>query len=352
MIQDKKITLMLFFVLSSTLACTPKGEPVKAAPSQSEVGSKTVLAKVNGLEIRREDAAPQYEARLRDAENEYKQRELHVLWMAADDAINERLMRSEAKKRGLTMEQLREKEVFSKAEKPLEDDLRLIYESNRHLIEVPFEAARPLIEQQMLTQQYEGLEHAFASTLRDGAEVEFSLPVPDLPRYEVETGNGPAWGNKDARVTLIEFADYQCSYCGRAAQLVAELKALYPNDLRVVYRDFPLDQHPQALGASIAAQCAFEQGQFWPYHELLWERSNRLEKADLLAYAQELNLDLAKYEKCVASEQAAKAIATHKEAGERAKIEGTPAIFINGIKLIGLLPLPLFKAMIDAELGR
>src|SRR5262249_2403115 len=149
-----------------------------------------------------------------------------------------------------------------------------------------------------------------------------------------------------AKVTVIEFSDFQCPYCAQARRMIERLAELYPDTLKVVYRDFPLAQHPQARAAAEAAQCANEQKKFWSYHALLFQNASALEAADLKRYASQADLDVAKFESCIASDRPKMAVAANEEAGRKFGVEGTPAIFVNGIKLVGLLPMPLLQALV------
>jgi len=159
------------------------------------------------------------------------------------------------------------------------------------------------------------------------------------------------WGNDDAKVTVVEFSDFECPYCSRASQTLKKLRTLYPDTLRIAFRDFPLSQHKDAKPAAEAAQCAREQGKFWEYHDLLFENTRALSAPDLKSYAEKLELDLKVFAACLATDRPKKIVADNAEAARRFGVEGTPALFVNGIKLIGLLPLPLMQAIIDRELG-
>jgi protein-disulfide isomerase len=119
-----------------------------------------------------------------------------------------------------------------------------------------------------------------------------------------------------------------------------------------VYRDFPLSQHPNARVAAEAAQCAHEQDKFWPFHDLLFDNQHALDRAALAKYAGEVALDVKSFEKCMDSERPKLAVKSSEELGRRYGVDGTPALFLNGMKLIGVMPLPLMKLLIERELER
>jgi protein-disulfide isomerase len=163
--------------------------------------------------------------------------------------------------------------------------------------------------------------------------------------------DGPALGPSSAKVTLVAYSDFQCPYCARARKVVEQLHELYPKELRIVFRHFPLAQHAQARPAAEAAECAEEQGKFWPYHDLLFDNPSALAKADLERYATDVKLDPNAFTTCLGSDRPKAVVAAAEAEGKRFGVQGTPALFLNGMKLIGLLPLPLLQALIDKELS-
>jgi predicted DsbA family dithiol-disulfide isomerase len=311
-----------------------------------------VLGTVNGVPVRRAALDKALDRELMNVDNEAKQRELHLLWVAVDDAMTDALLASEAERRGLSVRELRRQEIEGKMSMPSDEEVRAIYDANKDVIQVPFDEAAPHIKRQLAEEQFDGIERSMVERLRNGADVRYAIPVPELPRFPVELGEPPVRGKADAKVTIVEFSDFECPYCSRASDLLKRLLALYPNDLRVAFRDFPLSQHRNAQKAAEAAQCAREHDKFWEYHDLLFANSRTLENDNIRKYASEVGLDLAAFDACLASDRPKKAVAGHQEAGRAIGVDGTPAIFVNGVKLIGLLPLPLLQAIIDRELGR
>jgi protein-disulfide isomerase len=339
-----------------TAACSPaaQNEPVRitppassAAPSQAEV-----LGKIDGKPVRRADLELETQRKLLEQQNESEQRKLHSLWLAFEDEISRRLFEKEATRRGVTVAELRAEEIDKKVPAPTDDEVRAIYDANAADIGVPFEIALEPIRKQMHQQAREESERAFAEKLREGVNIEYALPIPPLPRFEVADGGGFAAGPPTAKVTVVEFSDFQCPYCAQGRRVVDDLKRLYPNEIRVVFRDFPLSQHTRARPAAYAAFCAGEQGKFWPYHDKLFDNQQALSESDLTRYAQEVGLTMDQYQSCLASERPAKAVDAHEAAGRALGVQGTPSIFINGIKLIGLLPLPVMQSLVDHEIGR
>jgi protein-disulfide isomerase len=172
-------------------------------------------------------------------------------------------------------------------------------------------------------------------------------------RYKVSADGFPAIGSDTAAITIVEFADFQCPFCGRFyMDTESDLLEKYGSKIRFVYRHFPMDRmHPYARQAAKAAQCAHAQGQFWAYHHLLFQHQKELANEDLLGYARELNLNMTQFQNCVDSAQTEQAINVDIQAGLDLHIDGTPTFFINGLRLDGAQPLRAFSEIIDVELA-
>jgi protein-disulfide isomerase len=160
-------------------------------------------------------------------------------------------------------------------------------------------------------------------------------------------------GPAGATVTIVEFSDFHCPFCRRAQPTLSELLTRYGDRVKLVYRDFPIDQlHPQARLASEAARCAHEQGRFWPYHDLLYANAPKASPDDLKSYARTTGLELASFEQCLSSGKHRTAVQNDIEEGARVGVTGTPTFFINGRQLGGAQPLERFVEVIEEELAR
>ncbi len=172
-------------------------------------------------------------------------------------------------------------------------------------------------------------------------------------RYTVAIVDKPTLGPESALVTVIEFSDFQCPFCGRfAAQTEQALLKKYEGKIRFVYRDFPLDSiHPFARGAAEAAACAYEQKKFWEYHDLLFQNQDKLTKDDLSSYAKQVGLNVTAFQTCVDSGKYQQEVANDYQAAIALGLSGTPTFFVNGRILVGAQPLSAFTTYIDAELA-
>jgi protein-disulfide isomerase len=173
-----------------------------------------------------------------------------------------------------------------------------------------------------------------------------------VQRVDVSTDDDPSIGPADAPVTIIEFSDYQCPYCQVWYQQVyQQLLASYPDKLRFVYRDLPLPMHPEAEPAAEAANCAGEQGDYWKYHDALFDQQYGLSRAAYEHYASDLGLDTTAFTACLDSHRYKDEIQADASDASRIGITGTPSFVINGRILIGALPFSDFKAVVDEELA-
>ena len=171
------------------------------------------------------------------------------------------------------------------------------------------------------------------------------------PRQAVKAAESPAKGPAAAPVEIVEFSDFQCPYCLAAHPTVKRVLDTYGDRIRFVYRHYPLPNHPNARPAAEAAQCANEQGRFWPYHDRLFENSSKLADADLRQAAADLQLDTTRFNGCLETHKYKDAVDADIKAGQDAGVSGTPAFFINGRELTGAQPFEAFKRIIDEELS-
>jgi diadenylate cyclase len=155
-------------------------------------------------------------------------------------------------------------------------------------------------------------------------------------RLEPVGARDHARGPRDAPVTLVKYGDYECPYCGEAHPVLKELQQRVGEQVRFVFRHFPLDSvHPHARLAAQAAEAAASQGRFWEMHDLLYENQNKLSEEDLNRYAAKLGLDLRRFEEDLASDHHAWRIEEDRLGGTRAGVEGTPGFFVNGVRYTG-----------------
>jgi len=143
-------------------------------------------------------------------------------------------------------------------------------------------------------------------------------------------------GNEDAAIVLVEYGDYECPYCGRAFIEMKKVKKDMGDDLKFVFRNFPLtNMHPYAMHAAIASEVAGDSGKFWEMHDLLFENQNSLEDEYLVDYAKKLGLDEKDFETKFSEPKFKEKVEEDLESGLRSGVNGTPSFFVNGEKYEG-----------------
>ena len=205
-----------------------------------------------------------------------------------------------------------------------------------------------------------GFEPAGGQANASQTTAQSSVPAVDAPvteapqyiRYDIPSEGFPAIGPDDAPITIVEFSDYQCPFCRRwHAEVYEPLLAAYPGKIKLVYRNLPLTSiHPDAFGAAEAAMCAGEQDAYWPYHEKLFSSEN-LGNLVYTQYAQELSLDMGKFQSCLTDQKYKAAIEADSNFAINLGVRSTPTFFINGLAIVGAQPLDVFKQVIDKELA-
>jgi protein-disulfide isomerase len=174
-----------------------------------------------------------------------------------------------------------------------------------------------------------------------------------VTRYDVPVDDDPVLGPENAAITIIEFSDYECPYCRKwHSEVFPRLMAEYPDQVRVVFRDFPLYSiHPNAGPAAVAANCAAEQGAYWEFNQKLFSMELGLSAEAYQAYAGDLGLDVGSFGECLESERHAAEVQADYEFAAGLGVRSTPTFFINGIAVVGAQPYELFKEVIDKELA-
>jgi protein-disulfide isomerase len=166
----------------------------------------------------------------------------------------------------------------------------------------------------------------------------------------IDVAGSPVKGPEDARITLVEFSDFECPFCFAAVASVNEIMAAFPKDIRLIYKQFPLETHPHAQIAAEASLAANEQGKFWEMYNVLFKNSRRLSRENILAWARDIGLNMDKFQADLASGKYKGVIEKDLKDGETAGVYGTPSFYINGKQYNGEVTLDALKPILLAEL--
>jgi protein-disulfide isomerase len=174
-------------------------------------------------------------------------------------------------------------------------------------------------------------------------------PVLEDP-VQISTAGDPSKGPDNARVTIVEFSDFQCPYCSKAVAEANNVVRAFPKDVRLVFKQFPLDFHAQAEFAAEAALAAQAQGKFWEMHDKMYAGFPDLRTGTIMRYAREIGLDLNRFTSEVGSHKYKARVQSEEQQGENAGVGGTPTFFINGKKYNGVFDLATVSPLIKKEL--
>ena len=172
--------------------------------------------------------------------------------------------------------------------------------------------------------------------------------------YQIDYSKGHKIGSDSAKVRLVEFSDFQCPYCAKFfTETFSQIKKDYidTGKVKLVYRDYPLDFHPNAQKAAEASECAHAQGKFWEMHDKLFQNQASLSIDNYKTWAKDLGLDTAKFNDCLDKGTYADEVKKDLADGQAAGVSGTPGFFVNHQIISGAVPYAVFKTAIDAELG-
>lgn len=286
-----------------------------------------------------------------------EQQAFEIKQQAAYEILQDILLEKEAKSRKMTVEELLRAEIDAKVAPVPEDQLRQVYEMYKSQIDGSFEKNREMLVNSLMAQQRNQAQQAFLGGLFDKYKVEFVMKEPEAPRVDVDLEDDPSWGPKNAKVTVVEFSDYECPYCRRMQNSVRQLRKEYSDKVHWVFKDFPLEFHRQAMLAHVSAACAEEQGKAVEFHDRIFSAPLNDGKPDLsqeymVQTAGDLGLNVGKFTTCIADTDGKihAEIQGDIEYGQKIGVRGTPAIFINGRFISGALPYDKLKEEVDKEL--
>ena len=177
-------------------------------------------------------------------------------------------------------------------------------------------------------------------------------PDPKLTYKVAVSGDDAQKGPATAKVTIVEWSDFQCPFCGRVGPTLQQIEKEYGEDVRVVFKHNPLPMHDRALAAAVAAEAARRQGKFWEMHDKLFANQRALTDENFALWAGELGLDVDKFSKDLKDPKLATKAKRDQQQGSVLGARGTPAFFVNGRFLSGAQPFPAFKALIDEEMKK
>ncbi|MGA3088420.1 MAG: thioredoxin domain-containing protein [Terriglobales bacterium] len=301
----------------------------------------SVVAEIAGRKVTTEELEQKQGGKLLQARYKYYLAERDAL----DQFIDDQLLEMQAKREGVTLDELYKRHVAINVPEPTEDQLRFYYEGVQ--TEESFESARPNIIETVRQIRTKKARDAYIAELRGqyGVVVELSQPSA-----RVEVGSDPRLGPDKAPVQIVEFADYECPYCQKVNEDLIRLREQFGDQVSIVYKDFPLPMHPLAPKAAEAARCAGVQGKFWEFHDSLFQ-TKKLQVSDLKQEAVALKLDPTRFNQCLEGGEQIAPVKKDSQEGQRIGLQGTPSFFINGHFMSGAIGYGKLRETVLDELN-
>jgi protein-disulfide isomerase len=358
------LTEYLSAAIAASLVWLLSSQAVLAAsrPATPDTGSglspgQTVIATIGKQQVTESDILDQnsqdfdkqqddYALKLRQVQLQRDEARYDMLQERLEKMLDNRALELEAKARGTTTDA-----VLADIKVPVvtDSEARDFYASRKELISQGFEQLQAKIYQYLANRHNTDATRSFYDALRAKHAIS-SLLAP----YRVAVdATGPALGKQDAPITIVEFGDFQCPFCREAEDTLHSLVAAHPGDVRLVFRQLPLQSlHPDATTAAEAAVCANRQGKFWEMHDAMFSDQTALGVAALKETAKRLGLDTDAFSACLSDSNTLDAIAFDTKAASELAVFGTPYFFVNGRPVNGNIPKAKFESIITDELHR
>ncbi len=353
----KPIALVAALVVGAA-GCGSSSSPGDAHAGRKNTdgdASEQVVATWEGGQVTMADLEEDVGARLVTMEQEFQLQRYEMLSRALDGAVDDALLEAEAEARKLPdVRALLTKEIEEKITLPTDEEVEAFYaEVQPQLRGAKLEEVRSMLTAELMQRRMADRYDAFVKELRKKKGVDARLPYPDLARVEIEVvDTDPTKGADDAPITIVQYAEYQCYYCNKVAPTLDALLDDYDGKVRLVFKDFPLENHQRAMPAAVAARCAGDQGKYWEMNRILLANQQALRDSDFDQYAKQLDLDTEQFTKCLSSGEHEPHIREAFASGQQVGVQATPTFYVNGVLVSGAQPYDQFKDVIERELER
>ena len=345
--QTLAVTLAAF-ILSTVVISHEQGSDASAA------GNKTpaLAASVGGQVITYDELVQPVASRIYDLQQQIYRLERDRL----DSLVAKMILEKEADEQKKPLQELVKEYVASQNVTVDDNEVQNYYAENRARW-VDYSGS----EQELMTQIRAYLQQQkvqqrvleYAKSLGPKHDLVVYLKEPQSPSIQVSIGkDDPVFGPENAPLTIVEFSDYQCPACRKNHEVVRELKQVYKDRIKWVFKDFPMPGHKWAKGAALAAHCAAEQGKFWQYQDLLFSSPEELSPDRLTQLAKELGLQLEPFGQCLNAGKFQAHLEKDIEEGKKFGLNTTPTLVINNRLVSGAPPADRFKQIIDEELQK
>ncbi|MFD2231621.1 DsbA family protein [Alkalimarinus sediminis] len=218
---------------------------------------------------------------------------------------------------------------------PSEDEINGFFEANKDRISKPLYEIKDDISQYLTQQKVREKRFAVLGELESKGDFALLIKPPKSPAVAIDTEGYPTTGNPNAKIKIVEFADYQCPHCKDASHTMHKLLELYGDKIQLTYMDFPINRSGISRKVAEGAVCADQQGKFWEYNSMAFAEQAQLSNESPAKFANELQLDTTQFDTCITAAETINKVKASELQAIGLGIRGTPAIFINGRKLEG-----------------
>lgn len=341
----------LFAVVAVTIFVIACNKDAQSKPNFifKTAPSKEVVASMGGQPILEADLVKGIESDLYEAELKVYE----IKYAKLQAMLLERFMNQDPDKKGLSNDEFLDKHI-AKSVKITDAQVEAFIKERQ----IPKDQINPeikarIVEYLTVESKKVAVDNWIAAKTKK-TPVEIYIQKPMLPTFEVNVGDAPFKGSSDAKVTIVEFSDFQCPFCSKGAQVLTALEKKYGNKIKIAFKHYPLPFHSQARIAAEASMCANEQDSklFWKMHDAMFADQSKLDKDNLIATAKKAGAKEAEFKACLESGKFKAKVDADVAQGATLGIKSTPTFFINGKLINGAQPLEVFTEVVDADLAK
>lgn len=303
------------------------------------IPEKGRLYSVEGKPVSVSDLSPAARQALYDATFQYYE---HVRGILDQNLLNEHIQ-AVAKKEEKSADDI-EAELFSAtvSEKEAMDWYAL---NKERLGGRSFESIKNDLNLYLSRQKTESVKEQVLKTIKQEKKFTLALHEPEVPQFDIRTAGYPAKGSQDSKITVVAFADYRCPHCREASHSLKKVIEKFQKQVRFVYLDFPLSDEGVSVEVAKGAVCADLQGKFWAYHDQAFEDQKSLTMESPYKIAENMKLQMDPFKKCLKDPKTIEKILKSRDEGQRIGVQGTPAVYVNGRRVVGYSEESLERAI-------
>ena len=327
--SQNKTNILIWLILGFIVGAALSAAVIKIDAPEETAPTQDLLFTYQGQGFSAEQLPPALASQLHELNvNAYNQK-MRILEQAA---LGMHIAR-EAEERNVAPPEIADE--LLQVTPPSDEDVTRFYQANAEQIGVPLAQVQDQIRNFLMQQRHLERQQALVAQLLAENKLQFHVKRPVSSSVNIDTAGRPSKGNPSAPVTVIEFADYQCPHCKDAARTLDRLVEENPEQIQLIFMDFPINSSGISRVIAEGGYCALQQNQFWAYQQQAFSQQRNLTKESPLQIAQELELDQADFESCLTGTEARQYVRSSEQQAIALGLRGTPTIYINGQRFQG-----------------